>query len=633
MSLIKQLWIGIILLLLLALLGSFTISFISAKEYLEDQLRLKNIDNANSLALSISQIEKDPVTIELLITAQFDAGHYEYIIFNDPQNKPIVARSFEEPDKPSAPSWFTHWIHLDVAPGVAQVQNGWQQYGTLLVKSHSRFAIESLWKNAKDLLDWFLIATLSGGLLGSFILKYVSRPLDLVIRQAEAISERRFIVSHEPKTREFQRLVRAMNTLSSSVKSMLEKETRQLEILRRESQRDSLTGLCNREHFLNILDTRLQNHKGDSQGIIVLARLRDLAELNIHLGRPKTDDLIRSIAQVFAHFTVEYPESAAGRLNGSDFSLLIPGSLTAEILSAELSQKLNFHLISQGHNALALPLAVCCYQTGDNRQALLHQLDGALAQAELKGNHAVILANTPIESGLYNLGDWRKAILQALNRGRLILGQFPVKRASGELLHLDAPLRLEFEDGIKPASLFIPWASRLGLLPQIDASVVQHALMQIKENPMALAINLSADSLCNAGFRERTLQLLQQYKDQASALWIDFPETCALRHMEELKAFSGQLRALGCQPGLEHVGLEFTHFEQLQDLGLSHLKIDSALIRDIHQHPGNQQFLQGLCRIGHSLGILMIAEGVTNQQEIQILEKLGLDSFTGPAIS
>ena len=90
MSLIKQLWIGIIVLLLLALGGSFIISIVSAKSYLEEQLRVKNMDNATSLALSMSQMEKDPVTLELLISAQFDTGHYEYIKLVDPQKKILV---------------------------------------------------------------------------------------------------------------------------------------------------------------------------------------------------------------------------------------------------------------------------------------------------------------------------------------------------------------------------------------------------------------------------------------------------------------------------------------------------------------------------------------------------------------
>ena len=149
MSLIKQLWIGIIVLLLLVLGGNFVISTITAKTYLQEQLRLKNIDNANSLALSISQMpEKDPVTLELLITAQFDAGHYEYIIFQDADEKPIVARNFDDPNPEtnSVPKWFAERVKFNVAPGIAQVQDGWQQAGTLVVKSHSRYALEALWQ-------------------------------------------------------------------------------------------------------------------------------------------------------------------------------------------------------------------------------------------------------------------------------------------------------------------------------------------------------------------------------------------------------------------------------------------------------------------------------------------------------
>ena len=182
MSLIKQLWIGILSLLLLALGGNFVISTITAKTYLQEQLRLKNIDNANSLALSISQMpDKDPVTLELLITAQFDSGHYEYIIFQDSNKQAIVARHYENTgvladndsakasNSPRVPDWFARQVDFDVAPGIAQIQDGWQQAGTLVVKSHSGYALEALWKNTRDLLEWFLFATLLSGLLFSSI--------------------------------------------------------------------------------------------------------------------------------------------------------------------------------------------------------------------------------------------------------------------------------------------------------------------------------------------------------------------------------------------------------------------------------------------------------------------------------
>lgn len=636
MSLIKQLWIGIIVLLLLVLAGNFVISTITAKTYLQDQLHLKNIDNANSLALSISQMpEKDPVTLELLITAQFDAGHYEYIIFQDANRKPIVARSFEDVSAQlhSVPAWFARYVKIDAAPGIAQVQDGWQQAGTLVVKSHSRYALEALWKNTRALLDWFICATLLSGLIGSFILKYISRPLDLVVNQAEAIGERRFITSEEPKTKEFQRLVRAMNTLSQGVKQMLDKEAHQLELLRRESQTDPLTGLANRTHFLNLLDTQLTRDEAQERGIIVLARVMHLNELNNQLGHQQVDQLLRTIAGVFGDLRDRYPDSHAGRLNGSDFTLLIPTDTPIDILSADVSQKLNFQLIASSFEKIALPLALCNFSKNDKRNELLHKLDGALAQAELKGNRAVIMPSDNQQDYVQqNLTEWRDAITGALNEQRITLAKFAVHNTQGELLHHEAAVRLELEREFEPAGYFMPWAVRLGLMPDIDLAVVKLALAQLNRAPGPLAVNISAAALCSANFREQLIALLHNEPEHAKLLWLEFPEICMLRHLEELRAFSTQLRSSGCRIGLEHAGLEFTQFGHLQAMGLGYLKIDSAIIRDIHNNTSSQTFVQGLCSLGHSLGIAMIAEGVVSDAERQALIKIGVDGLTGPLI-
>jgi diguanylate cyclase (GGDEF)-like protein len=637
MSLIKQLWIGITVLLLLVLGGNFVISTITAKTYLQEQLRLKNIDNANSLALSISQMpDKDPVTLELLITAQFDAGHYEYIIFQDADKQPIVARNFEDADPTTdkVPQWFARHVVFNVAPGIAQVQDGWQQAGTLIVKSHSRYALEALWNNTLDLLDWFICATLLSGLIGSFILKYISRPLDLVVDQAEAIGERRFIVSEEPKTKEFQRLVRAMNTLSQGVKQMLDKEARQLELLRRESQMDSLTGLANRTHFLNILDTQLTREDAQENGIIVLARVMNLNELNSQLGHQQVDQLLRAIAGVFSDTQDKHPNSYAGRLNGSDFTLMIPTDAPIDIISADISQKLNFQLVAGGFDKVALPLALCSFNNSDKRNELLHKLDGALAQAELKGNRAVVaLDNNQQDYVQHNLTEWRNAISGALTTQGIALAKFPVRTATGELLHYESAVRLELDDELKSAGYFIPWAARLGLLPDIDLAVLKLALTQLKRAPGPLAVNLSATTLCSTSFREQIITLLQSDLLSAQHLWLEFPEVCVLRHLEELRTFAARLRSFGCRVGLEHVGLEFTQFGNLQDMGLGYLKIDSAIIRNIHSNTGNQTFVQSLCTLGHSLGIVMIAEGVINSEEQQTLIKIGADGLTGPHIT
>ena len=92
MSLIKQLWMAIAVVMTLALGVSMVVSVLSARHYLEQQLQIKNIDNATALALSLTQLPKDPVTVELQVAAQFDAGHYRFIKVVSPTGVTLVEK-------------------------------------------------------------------------------------------------------------------------------------------------------------------------------------------------------------------------------------------------------------------------------------------------------------------------------------------------------------------------------------------------------------------------------------------------------------------------------------------------------------------------------------------------------------
>jgi len=156
----------------------------------------------------------------------------------------------------SAPRGGSPLIPIRAQPGIAQVQDGWRQFGTLTLESHSRYAYESLWHGTLQLLAWFVAGAVLTGLVGTVLVKHVTHPLGRVVDQAEAIGERRFITTEEPSTSEFRSVVRAMNALSERVRTMLADESRRLEALRRQAHHDELTGLVNRSHFLNLVDAR-----------------------------------------------------------------------------------------------------------------------------------------------------------------------------------------------------------------------------------------------------------------------------------------------------------------------------------------------------------------------------------------
>ncbi|MDX1391403.1 MAG: LapD/MoxY N-terminal periplasmic domain-containing protein, partial [Rheinheimera sp.] len=165
MSLIKQLWIAIIVMSVMALGSSFVISVYQTRQHLMEHLYLKNVDNAAVLAMTLSQADKDLTTLELMLAAQFDTGYYQRISLLQPDGSSIV--HFEMPsDNYGVPNWFIALVKLDVAPGIASVQDGWKQFATLEIESQYQFSLVSLWSISKELTFMFALLAVLFGVIG-----------------------------------------------------------------------------------------------------------------------------------------------------------------------------------------------------------------------------------------------------------------------------------------------------------------------------------------------------------------------------------------------------------------------------------------------------------------------------------
>jgi EAL domain-containing protein (putative c-di-GMP-specific phosphodiesterase class I)/GGDEF domain-containing protein len=551
-----------------------------------------------------------------------------------PDGKTIVEREYSDADsRHSVPDWFVHLIPLSAQPGVAQVQDGWRQYGTLTVLSHSRYAYEALWDGRIALLAWFVIGGLLTGGVGTLIIRAVTHPLQEVVEQAEAIGNRRFVTIPEPGTSEFRSVVRAMNALSARIRRMLTDETARLEQLRRQSQHDTLTDLANRTQFMNQFGAALSREDAHASGYLFLARIINLATLNKEIGRAATDNLLLQFAQPLKAWREHHPESEAGRINASDLALLAPGSVdiesSAEALSAELRQSVSGH---PGADHMHLAFAATSYHAGQPQAQVLARLDAALAAAELRGGQTLQIADDDSPVLHTDLAAWRKDITHSLDGDGFRLASYPVLGKDGQLLHLEAPARLRLADAWQSAGVFMPWISRLGLHARLDLTVARAALALIRESDNPVGINLSTESICEAEFRQALRSELAASPDVVGRLWIDLPEPAALRHPGEFRALCDSLRILGCRLGIEHIDTRFSELHDLHELGLDYLKVDASIIRNIDSDIGNQNFLRGLALIAHSIGLMTIGEGVETEAEKETLFALGIDGATGKVI-
>lgn len=634
MSMYRQLWLAIITSMLLALGGSLFASILSARAYLESQLALKNSDNASALALSLSHGDPDAVTVELAASALFDSGHYELIRVVDPMGETIVERSAPAGD-PGAPAWFVRALPLRAAPGHAQINDGWKQFGTITLVSHSRFAYGALWTSVLQLLGALTVAGLVGGYLGTLMLRRLKAPLAAVVQQAKAISERRFTTIAEPDVPELRQLAGAMNDTVIRLKTMFEEEAARLEAVRREANCDPLTGLANRNHFLaRLREAAFADHAGG--GALFIARLADLAEINQQSGRTATDELLRRCGAVISEIAASEDEALAARLNGADFALLAAHSVSPQNVAERLLERLGHETARFLPGRTNVWIGGGRFDRGIEPGAVLAQVDAALAAAEAEGRNGLRIVD--MQSGdeaPKSAEEWTATIRNALTNGWVRLVSFPVAALDGGLLHRECPLRLMFDAGgeWQPAGRFLPVAERLKLTPQLDLAAIALGLDELDAKPElpGLAINLSASSLQRPEFRSELRTLLAR-RAATKRLWLEVSEAGAFTCFEAFRALCLELQSAGCRLGIEHFGRRFSEIGRLHDLGLDYLKVDASFVRDLDRDPGNQAFLHGLTTIAHGIGMKVIAEGATSDAELAALATVGFDAATGPAV-
>ncbi len=634
MSLMRQLWLAVVFTTLAAFTGSLAISVWSARGYLVQQLERKNLDNASSLALAMTQQEKDPVTIDLQVSALFDTGFYQEISVTDPHGK-VISERVQQTVESNVPGWFVSFFPIPSKPGMAQVSDGWKQYATVKVVSHNQFAYRALWEQVGKLLLWFVLGGGVAGGIGMLGLRMIGRSLGYVVEQAGAIGERRFITIPEPRTPELRMLARAMNAMVERVRLMFAEEAKRLEELQHRINYDALTGLPNRGYFVAHFQEELESAEAAQTGVLAVMRLPDLDEVNEVLGRVGTNSLLKDVGQLFREQAGKATNATAARLKAGEIALLLPGANDAKAVAEELSGLFEAQLVEKWS---ALPdlyhLGVVRYERGEHWSEILSKLDHALALAEGEGGNAWHAIEGETLRRVIPGEQWRSLLTQAIDGGKLRLVFYPVVRQMGGAVHQEGMIRLQDEPDAPSltAADFMPIAAHLHLTAPIDLAVIRLAIEHLRAVKDDVAVNLSAETLSNWNFRNELSALLRGFPDLCHRLWFEVPEYGAFKHFEAFKDLCRVLKDLGCHVGIEYFGQRMAESERLTELGLDYVKIHPSLVQGIADNDGNQEFVKRFCGVAHTVGIIVIAVGVRTEEDLAKLKELGVDGATGPVV-
>ncbi|MEY4747902.1 MAG: hypothetical protein RIQ60_116 [Pseudomonadota bacterium] len=640
MSLIRQVWLLIVAIIVLAFVAATLMSVMGARSYLETQLTLKNGDNAQNLAMYLGQQGGDATLLELAVASQFDTGAYRSMRLIGVDGRQLVVRE-AAPVNERAPAWFMRLVPLAPKVGVAQVSSGWSALGHIEVDSHVGYAYDELWDVSWHTALGFVFIGAGAMIVGWLGARRIKRKLEEVVAQAQALHERRYQEVALPRTPELRSVAEAMNSLVMRVRSQSEQHASEVEHLRRGAHDDRLTGVSKRSHFFIRLDLALRGDDATDAGLLMMVRLLELSDLNRLAGHMQADAMLKTVARTLMEFAdrlgAAYPDArpapALGRLNGSDFALLAPTQVEPSTVAT---------VVEQLRRALmplppaAVVVSVVGWQRGISANELLSAADAVLARAEARGPFSYEI-QLPAQQPLVNGGEelWRYHLVDAVATGRGRLFEFALRDRTGQLIHLECPLRLQLTPSgpWAPAAQWLPLAMRTGLTARMDEMALKLALDACSVDQLPRGINLSAQSLRESGLVPRMRERLERAGTRTAGLIsMEMDASSAAGQVAGLAELCVQLKPLGVRIGLEHAGERVAPVGILLESGLDYVKLEAAVVRGAALSDERAGVVRSMVSMLHGLGLQVFAEGIDQPEDVDALWACGMDGVTGPAI-
>ncbi len=410
--------------------------------------------------------------------------------------------------------------------------------------------------------------------------------------------------------------------------------------LRHQMLHDSLTGLANRNAFIDQLTASLQRAPAGSDAFAVLALDLDRFKLiNDSLGHGAGDTLLCEVARRLV--TAVRPGDLVARMSGDEFLVLARHVRDAEeagAIATRIIHGLNRPLRLDSVEVLvSSSIGISLYPVdGNTPEQLLAHADEAMYGAKRRGGRTfqrfVAGMNGYAQDRLWLEGE----LHHALTRGQFELHYQPrVDVLSGQICSVEALLRWRHptRGNISPRT-FIPIAEETGLILPIGEWVLREACRQARRwqlagLPMRIAVNLSA-----LQFRQRDLlrtisAALSAHHAAPELLELEITESAVMTDAETSVAILEQLSRMGVVVSVDDFGTGYSNMSYLRRFPVDRLKIDSSFVSEMNEDPQSTLIIQAIISLAHSLRMKVVAEGVETPAQLESLAALGCDQYQG----
>ena len=404
---------------------------------------------------------------------------------------------------------------------------------------------------------------------------------------------------------------------------------------------DSLTNLPNRISLNERFSQALQQAKRAGHHLAVMfLDLDRFKNINDSLGHHVGDMLLFEVAARLKD-SVRNSDIVA-RLGGDEFVVVLP-EIQSGIASVHFVDKI-LHTLSQPYtingrqlrNSVSIGISIFPHD-GETVEELMKNADTAMYHAKSQGRNDYQFFKREMHTTAHERLELENDLRLAMERNEFILYYQPqVEANSGRVVGVEALVRWQHpERGLIMPDTFISVAEESGIIIQMSTMILKTACRQLAAwlaeglPPLRMAVNLSAKQFRHRNLPDMVADIVAETGIDAQLLELEFTETAAMEHPEEIISQLKRLKMMNVQLSIDDFGTGYSSLGNLRHIPVGRLKIDGSFVKNIETDADDAAIAAAIISLAHTLGREVIAEGVENEIQSTFLVNQQCDYLQG----
>jgi len=416
---------------------------------------------------------------------------------------------------------------------------------------------------------------------------------------------------------------------------------RRARLLHQRANFDSLTGLPNRPHFLEQLDTRLALATAAASRVDVLfVDLDGFSHINDSLGHAAGDRMLGEVGRRLRETLGA--QGLVARLGGDEFALALSDAATDETARAQAQRVIDalarpFHL-GDSPQFINASVGIAHFPDhGEDAATLLRHADMAMYRAKARGQGSMAVYEASMQEAAVERARVESELRIALKRQEFVLHYEPlVEAASGRIIGCEALIRWRHpERGMVSPGIFIPVAEETGLISPIGSWVLREACRQFMQwrrdgVPVSVvSVNASVHQFQRPDFVDEVAQVLRENGMPGSGLKLELTESLLMDEPREVEQRLEALAAMGVSLALDDFGTGYSSLTYLKRLPVDSIKLDRSFVRDLLEREEARELARSAIAMLHALHKQVVVEGVELLPQRELLAGWGADLLQG----